>query len=62
MSDEELKQLIASNAKSIQALNASIAKLKNEWQKDREKWQRDRERQARMLEIINRFLPREQES
>ena len=35
MSDEELKQLIASNAKSIQALSSSITELKQEWQKDR---------------------------
>lgn len=35
MSDEELKQLIASNAKAIQALS-------NEWRKDREEWRKDR--------------------
>ncbi len=35
MSDEELKQLIASNAKAIQALSHNITELKQEWQKDR---------------------------
>ena len=49
MSDEELKQLIASNAKAIEALSAGISEmkaginnmklgiddLKEEWQKDR---------------------------
>jgi len=94
MSDEELKQFIASNDKAIQALTIGITELKNEWQKDREEWKKDRngiyqllarvtrsqsdfyetmadfyarfdeidQRQARMLEIMNRFLPGEQES
>jgi uncharacterized coiled-coil protein SlyX len=35
MSDEELKQLIASNAKAIQALSHSLTGLKDEWKKDR---------------------------
>ncbi len=35
ISDEELKQLIASNAKAIEALTASISEMKQEWQKDR---------------------------
>ena len=35
MSDEELKQLVASNAKAIEALTSSITELKQEWQKDR---------------------------
>ena len=35
MSDQELKQLIASNAKAIEALTGSITELKQEWQKDR---------------------------
>ncbi len=35
MSDEELKQLIASNAKAIQALSDSLTDLKDEWKKDR---------------------------
>ena len=35
MSDEELKKLISSNAKAIEALTANIAELKQEWQKDR---------------------------
>ena len=35
MSDQELKQLIASNAKAIQALTNSIAQEKEERQKER---------------------------
>ncbi len=35
MSDEEIKQLIASNAKAIEALTNSITEQKQEWQKDR---------------------------
>ena len=35
MSDEELKQLIASNAKAIEALTSSMNDFKEEWQKDR---------------------------
>ncbi|MGI0479423.1 hypothetical protein ACN4EE_01390 [Geminocystis sp. CENA526] len=35
MSDEELKQLIASNAKAIQALSHSLTELKEEGKKDR---------------------------
>ena len=42
MSDEELKKLIASNAKAIEALTTEISEfrvgideLKQEWQKDR---------------------------
>lgn len=35
MSDEELRQLISSNAKAIQALSHSLTELKEEWKKDR---------------------------
>ena len=35
MSDEELKNLISSNAKAIQALSHSLTELKEEWKKDR---------------------------
>lgn len=35
MKDEELKQLIASNTKTIQALSDNMAQLKEEWKKDR---------------------------
>ena len=35
MTDEELKQLISSNAKAIEALTTSISEMKQEWQKDR---------------------------
>jgi uncharacterized coiled-coil protein SlyX len=82
MSDEELKQLIASNAKAIQALTGSITELKTEWQRERRgiyellarltrsqadfyetqsdfyrRFDEIDERQARMLEILNRYLP-----
>lgn len=43
MNDEELKQLIASNAKAIQALTSSITDLKQEWRQDREEWRQERE-------------------
>ena len=35
MSDEELKKLIASNAKAIEVLTTSISEMKQECQKDR---------------------------
>jgi hypothetical protein len=54
MSDEELKQLIASNAKAIQALNVSITELKNEWQKDREEWKKDRNSLYKFYDFYNR--------
>ncbi|MDJ0900702.1 MAG: hypothetical protein QNJ55_18010 [Xenococcus sp. MO_188.B8] len=89
MSDEELKQLISSNAKAIEALTAEISEfrvgideLKQEWQKDRRgiydllsrltraqadfyetqsdfyrRFDEIDERQARMLEILDRYLP-----
>ena len=82
MSDEELKQLIASNAKAIEALTAGISELKQEWQKDRRgiyellarltrsqadfyetqsdfyrRFDEIDERQAKMIEILNRYLP-----
>ena len=98
MSDKELKQLIASNAKAMKALTTSISEMKQEWQKYRrgiyellsrltrsqadfyetqsDFYRRFDEiderqtrafpnggnlrgvaRQARMLEILNRYLP-----
>ena len=82
MSDEELKELISSNAKAIEALTASISEMKQEWQKDRRgiyellarltrsqadfyetqsdfyrRFDEIDERQARMLEILARYLP-----
>ena len=89
MSEDELRQLIASNAKAIEALNASISEMKQEWQEMRQEWQKDRRgiyellarltrsqadfyetqsdfyrrfdeidaREARMLEILDRYLP-----
>ena len=89
MSDEDLKQLIAFNAKAIEALSASVSEmrtgindLKEEWQKDRRgiyqllarltrsqadfyetqsdfyhRFDEIDERQARMLEILDRYLP-----
>lgn len=82
MSDEELKQLIASNAKAIEALTTSMSEMKQEWHKDRRgiydllsrlarsqadfyetqsdfyrRFDEVDERQARMLEILDRYLP-----
>ena len=82
MSDEELKQLITSNAKAIEALTSNITELKQEWHKDRRgiyellarltrsqadfyetqsdfyrRFDEIDERQARMLEILDRYLP-----
>ncbi len=82
MSDEELKQLISSNAKAVGALTASISEMKQQWQKDRRgiyellarltrsqadfyetqsdfyrRFDEIDERQARMLEILARYLP-----
>lgn len=82
MSDEELKQLIASNAKAIEALTTSMNEMKEEWQKDRRgiyqllarltrsqadfyetqsdfyrRFDEIDERQARMIEILDRYLP-----
>lgn len=82
MSDEELKQLIAFNAKAIEALTTSMNEMKEEWQKDRRgiyqllarltrsqadfyetqsdfyrRFDEIDERQARMLEILDRYLP-----
>lgn len=42
MTDDEIKQLVASNAKAIQALTSSIADLKQEWQEDRQQWEQER--------------------
>ena len=82
MSEEELRQLIASNAKAIEALTTSINDFKEEAQKDRRgiyqllsrlarsqadfyetqsdfyrRFDEIDERQARMLEILDRYLP-----
>ncbi|MEA5532878.1 hypothetical protein [Crocosphaera sp. XPORK-15E] len=42
MSDEELKKLIASNAKTIEALTATIAEDKAERKKAYQQWEKDR--------------------
>ena len=42
MSDEELKQLIQSNAKAIEALTASMAADKAERRKAYQQWEKDR--------------------
>jgi soluble lytic murein transglycosylase-like protein len=42
MSDEELKQLIASNAKAIEALSAALAAERKERQKVDREWEKDR--------------------
>ena len=42
MSDEEIKQLITSNAKAIEALSAALAAEKEERQKANKEWEKDR--------------------
>jgi hypothetical protein len=56
MSDEDLKQLIASNAKAIQALTADMADFKREWQKDREEWKKDRRAIYGLLSRLTRSM------
>ena len=91
MTDDELKQLIASNAKAIEALTSALTQEREERQKKELVWEKDRkgvyellgrvarsqsdfyatqsdfyhrfdqidERQAKMTEILNRYLPPE---
>ena len=91
MTDDELKQLIASNAKAIEALTSAVTQEREERQKKELAWEKDRkgvyellgrvarsqsdfyatqsdfyhrfdqidERQAKMTEILNRYLPPE---
>ncbi|MEG3439958.1 hypothetical protein V0288_22715 [Pannus brasiliensis CCIBt3594] len=56
MSDEEIRQLIASNAKAIQALTVSISDMKQEWQKDREEWKKDRRGLYELLGRLTRSM------
>jgi leucyl aminopeptidase (aminopeptidase T) len=49
MSDEELKQLIISNAKASQALSSSLNELQQEWEKDRLEWKKDRKQMYEWL-------------
>ena len=42
MSDEDLKKLIESNAKSIQALTDTMTQDREERKKDREQWRQER--------------------
>jgi hypothetical protein len=56
MSDEEIKQLIVSNAKAIQALTVSISDMKQEWQKDREEWKKDRRGLYQLLGRLTRSM------
>jgi hypothetical protein len=42
MTDEELKNLISSNAKVIQGLSHNLMEAKQEWEKDRLEWKKDR--------------------
>ena len=44
MSDEDLKKLVESNAKAIQALANTMAQECEERKKDRKEWQQDRRR------------------
>ena len=82
MSEDDLKKLIASNAKAIEALTANISEIKEEWHKDRRamyellsrlarsqsdfydiqsdfyrRFDQIEKREAKMLEIIDRYLP-----
>ena len=91
MTDDELKQLIASNAKAIEALTNALTQEREERQKKELAWEKDRkgvyellgrvargqsdfyatqsdfyhrfdqidERQAKITEILNRYLPPE---
>lgn len=52
MNDEELKQVVASNAKAIQALSDNFSEFRKEWQKDREEWKKDRKQ---MYEWLSRL-------
>ena len=52
MNDEEIKQLIGSNAKAIEALTSSLNELKQEWQKDREE---SRKYRKQMYEWMSRL-------
>ena len=94
MSEDDLKNLIASNAKAIQALTAGIGELKTSISEIKEEWHKDRramyellsrlarsqsdfydiqsdfyrrfdqieKREAKMLEIIDRYLPPDTEN
>ncbi|PSF38998.1 hypothetical protein C7H19_02795 [Aphanothece hegewaldii CCALA 016] len=42
MTDDEIKQLIASNAKSIKALSSSLAQERQERQRAYQEWEKDR--------------------
>jgi hypothetical protein len=42
MTDDEIKQLIGSNAKAIEALTNSFNEFKAQAEKDREDWQKER--------------------
>jgi hypothetical protein len=52
MTDDEIKQLIASNAKAIQALGNSLTEFKQQWEKDREEWKKDRKQ---IYELMSRL-------
>jgi chromosome segregation ATPase len=43
MTDDEIKQLIGSNAKAIEALTNSFNEFKSQAEKDREQWKEERE-------------------
>lgn len=52
MSDDELRQLISSNAKAIQALSHSLTEAKQQWDRERLEWQKDRKQ---MYEWMSRL-------
>ncbi|GBF79568.1 hypothetical protein AsFPU1_0964 [Aphanothece sacrum FPU1] len=56
MSDDDLKKLIESNARAIEALTDNFASFQKEWQKDREEWQKDRRGIYQLLGQLTRSM------
>ncbi len=56
MSDEDLKKLIESNARAIEALTDNFSSFQKEWQKDREEWQKDRKGTYQLLGQLTRSM------
>ncbi len=56
MSDEDLKKLIESNARAIEALTDNFSSFQKEWQKDREEWQKDRRGIYQLLGQLTRSM------
>lgn len=56
MSDEDLKKLVESNARAIEALTDNFSSFQKEWQKDREEWQKDRRGIYQLLGQLTRSM------